>query len=387
MVGAISCGGKSDDVASQRLSGKPFIDGPLTRLVEQLYYSEYAEPCDQKNALKMLEMAKALDHRSQKIKAWAEKLDTPDRYKKIKAGPTYFYEITEADEPKDGWQEVQYGVPTSYAFYQKIKDRQVDENWWILDRRIRGQLYDDRDRIAGGRNYYLDKDSAASLSELKDEIYRCSQHSKCLFEPEINTKYFIESNPIYRSFYKVFSDAEGFEDKREVMDLFQERVQQDYDLRYGFNPNSLETARRTENNQTLYVVKIDAGDFSSATEVLTQWIERAWQSDGIQVVLDWVTSASFPSVFSILLQKGLGTRSFVDLEKREMHLAPGATDRTIVHEFGHVLGFADHYYTVWMPEECSYKDQYNEADIMSLHETGKVTPEEWAILQEQYPVE
>ena len=89
-------------------------------------------------------------------------------------------------------------------------------------------------------------------------------------------------------------------------------------------------------------------------------------------------------LFHILFTLEPNNRSFVNFNLKEINLFPFTAVRTVAHEYGHVLGFDDHYYTVWNSEKCEYHAQYNEEDIMSDSETGDVTNLEWQTLLDKY---
>lgn len=55
-----------------------------------------------------------------------------------------------------------------------------------------------------------------------------------------------------------------------------------------------------------------------------------------------------------------------------MILNQNSSMNVVLHEFGHVLGLRDEYYTQWNEENCSYSEQYNMASIMSSSQAGKI---------------
>lgn len=58
--------------------------------------------------------------------------------------------------------------------------------------------------------------------------------------------------------------------------------------------------------------------------------------------------------------------------------------KTAIHEFGHVIGLTDEYYTSWDTTKCSYVDEYNGGNLMSDSFTGKVLPEHWQLIKKTY---
>ena len=79
-----------------------------------------------------------------------------------------------------------------------------------------------------------------------------------------------------------------------------------------------------------------------------------------------------------------GERSYVTGVPKEVHLFPFTSTRAVAHEFGHVLGFKDHYYTMWNSDQCIYKVETNSGDLMSDSSSGSVTATEWSDIKKNY---
>jgi hypothetical protein len=71
-------------------------------------------------------------------------------------------------------------------------------------------------------------------------------------------------------------------------------------------------------------------------------------------------------------------------ENKTVTLFPNVKARSIAHEFGHVMGFNDRYYSVWNAAACEYKVQNSEEDIMSNSNYGVVLDEHWQDLARYY---
>jgi hypothetical protein len=93
-----------------------------------------------------------------------------------------------------------------------------------------------------------------------------------------------------------------------------------------------------------------------------------------------------PDIYKLIASMEMGERSGTSWYKKSVTIATGATSSVISHEIGHVLGFRDHYFHVWQPEQCAYIVQINDDDLMSNGYSGDVTPEEWQELDRQYPL-
>ena len=129
-------------------------------------------------------------------------------------------------------------------------------------------------------------------------------------------------------------------------------------------------------------VKLDAGAFQGVEDALRSLIEPVWSDDSHRLVVDFVTGD--PLAFRIVLDETSGGRSFVSWGDRTVHLYPGVRERSIAHEIGHVLGFRDHYETVFDGQSCAYTQTADPNDIMADAARGSVTVDEWSQLAATY---
>jgi hypothetical protein len=136
-------------------------------------------------------------------------------------------------------------------------------------------------------------------------------------------------------------------------------------------------------NKKYFEVKLDAGDFAGSEKDLTRIFEREWSSPRHGVRVRWVKGDPAAYRLKALFQSG---RSFVDHRSKTMLVANFAWTRTIAHELGHVLGFDDHYYSVWNDRNCYYLQESRLSDLMSDSEKGRVTAGHWALLEKAYPL-
>ena len=125
-------------------------------------------------------------------------------------------------------------------------------------------------------------------------------------------------------------------------------------------------------------------DLASITEQLSGYIESIWTSAELSLKIDWKAEAS-RDLFTVLLLRESSGRSFVSPSKKTVNLYNNVRAKSIAHEIGHVLGFTDHYYSVWNSTKCEYQDQSREDDLMSDPTYSKVLDDEWKTLQETYP--
>jgi hypothetical protein len=130
-------------------------------------------------------------------------------------------------------------------------------------------------------------------------------------------------------------------------------------------------------------VSLDPGPFADVTDALAAYIEPVWSSDRLVVRITWTKSN--PDAFRFAVDDGPGGRSFVTVADGTVHLFSDVRATSIAHEFGHVLGFRDHYETTFDPTHCAYTQTADPNDLMADSSRGRVTDDEWNALDQTYP--
>jgi hypothetical protein len=146
---------------------------------------------------------------------------------------------------------------------------------------------------------------------------------------------------------------------------------------HSFRPGAVRRISRQE-----FEVSLNTGDFLGAETPLTELFEREWSSGGRKIRVKW--AADDPAAY-VLKAHFHSARSYVDHRHRQLVIANFSWTKTVAHELGHVLGFDDHYYSVWHGENCYYTQESRVSDLMSNSETGRVTHGHWELLEKAYP--
>lgn len=146
---------------------------------------------------------------------------------------------------------------------------------------------------------------------------------------------------------------------------------------HTFRPN-----RSVSREGRIFVVKLDPGEFKGAEKKLERIFSQAWAGLGRAVKIRWVQGD--PDAYRMRAHFR-SSRSYVSHPEKEMVVANFAFTRTLAHELGHILGFADHYYTVWNERNCYYTQESRLSDLMSDSQRGRITAEHWRILDAAYP--
>lgn len=128
-------------------------------------------------------------------------------------------------------------------------------------------------------------------------------------------------------------------------------------------------------------VNLDPGEFRGFEKKIQTILEKAWNTPNGKIEILWGPS---PDAYRLVPHFQSG-RSFVNHRTKEMRIANYAFTTTVAHEFGHVLGFDDHYYSVWNDLNCYYTQKSRLTDLMSNSEHGTVQKEHWDILDRAYP--
>jgi hypothetical protein len=128
-------------------------------------------------------------------------------------------------------------------------------------------------------------------------------------------------------------------------------------------------------------VRLDPGDFHGREKALRRILEPAWRGPGgYRLRIEWVSGGAYR-----LRAHHDSSRSFVNHKRRAMEFAHLAKTTTVAHELGHVLGFDDHYYSVWNGRNCYYLQEARLSDLMSSSDRGGITARHWEILDKAYP--
>jgi hypothetical protein len=386
IMGASACSSKDDSNYNQRGTspeGKHDVyNGPLSVAFRSVQESLYLEACDKKQSNIQKKLITALDLKSKEILKTA--LDQKNHSEDFIPFSKSFLVNTPKKPSRKGWQDEPYSWNLIYEYYTKNLNKNKPWFWTTVDAYVRSLITDDRKRVVYGYNLSLNHEQVEKLHSLKETAEACNTDTRCL-QPRWSDDQLkvISEVPAYSYFQNLILKARSFRDQRKFILKMFERIQDDFNF-HRVEFNSMVNHRKTEGKH-FYTLPMDASNFSSQDrETLEKSITSVWKNDLNTVSIEWKKSTPSMNLFRFLFELEPNNRSFVNFALREIHLFPYTAVRTVAHEFGHVLGFDDHYYTIWDPEKCEYRAQYNEEDIMSGSETGDVTEQEWQTLFEQY---
>jgi hypothetical protein len=377
-----SCGKQNAPAPAQPfkepLSSHRALEGSLESNVRKIVESKQASACDNLWRDKALEIARALDSRESEINKELEARPILSSYRRVSLPPTYAREAIVKFESQPGWQEFVEDWEDLYNDYLKIKDHPTDRFWISLNSDVRSLISDDQDRIEG-YNVYFDRTAIPSLEKAIQETDRCVQKSSCTIPVlDSDEEAFVKSITVYNSYWELIQQETDSSKRRISEKEFIEQMKADLET-FGFRVNKSISLKNGE-----LLLPLDPGPFAPSTELLSKTIESIWTSQSLKLKIQWMSSKPGSEIFRLLLGDTPDERSYVVGSDKTVHLFPNVRLTSIAHEIGHVLGFKDHYYTVWHPEQCSYIIQTNDEDIMSNPDKGMVTPDEWNELKARY---
>ncbi len=382
-----ACGGASDRPlpGGEDPHPKP-IEGAVSPVIESILSSPFKSECDVARAEQMTAIGRDLDQRMTQIDEAraAEHRGEPGATREF--GPTYLLKDPEFEADLDEWTKRKRSWTSIIADYELAKRDGKMKQWMLLDARVRGILSDDQSR-AEGYPYLYGRGEKERFVRIASQAAVCADRDGCvsLSAMSAEDRQYLRKASIFRELLDCI-DSKGGESmkfRRECVlefDAWMDSAQRRYVVRVE------PTVKRVSASE--FRVKLDPGVFSDAKEVFKEIVEKSWQNDKYRVVVDFEPRNRLqnPLNFILKLHASSGERSYVSASEREMMLTAGDEEIVLAHEFGHVLGIRDRYYTTWDDAGCEYANEVNYGWLMSGSGYGsKVMPLDWQELDQAYP--
>lgn len=289
----------------------------------------------------------------------------------------------EAEKGETGWKEKTISWKDAIEAYAKLKDdAKISADWVALRDQVRQLVEADRRRLVQLQNVGLDKDSLATLEKVQELAHTCSLDARCE-RPQLDaeSERFLLGNPVYAALVNGLDASCTLNGKRAYVNHLDRRVTYDRDLIFAFRLSS--GAKRTSEKEL--TLTLDPGN---APEAIKEVLEEGWKSDALslKVVLEKGAQSNSKDAKLYKLEVGDGA-TVADEAKHVLRIGTGSDVRRIAHEVGHILGFRDRRYTVWVASSCSYLVQSRAEDLMSSPASGSALAEDFATLKEQYKLD
>ena len=334
------------------------------------------EPCDRMQSKIKHELLSAIQKPRE---GWDTPRRAPDHPEhRIAFQGSFLVDVPKRVPESKEWSSFIFGWERLYQFYLKNRDHPEPRIWAKMNALGRSLLLEDKRRILGRRNYGIHRENLPFLPEIFSAFDACQKDSSCS-RPSLQPKIELaaRSIPYYKMFIEQLESEGSPEARRALFPKIMDRLKADLET-FSFRPNPALRSSVVGGLHQL-TLEIDAGQLSENEQtLLSRIVESIWAGSRAKVSILWKKSKEALDLFRVLFDpKRPGERPYVIRSEKTVNLFPGTRTRSIAHEFGHVLGFADHYFTTWDPIQCQYVEESDPLDLMSDSSSGDVTDEEW----------
>ncbi|NDG83861.1 MAG: hypothetical protein EBX52_02360 [Proteobacteria bacterium] len=273
-------------------------------------------------------------------------------------------------------------LETSWEGIRKLLDENRNlspkDRYLLVNHLAQSLLLDDLFRSYYEVNQGINHDSVGQLAELDRTVKACFDNSSCI-TPALSTEQqtLVSRIPMYAKLAAELDNSTEESLKRKIIERFADRTRSDVQ-RYLYRGQDSAIRNETD-SKTVFKLALNQGALrEEEADLVKTTIEGIWKSDPVSVDVNWTDSAPGMRLFKILFHiLEPGKRANTDPHDLTVNLYPGTNVRSIAHEAGHILGFPDHYYTIWDADKCTYTQYTLGNDIMSDSQSGSVTSEEW----------
>jgi len=360
------------------------VTGTLTQRFAKMVAEPHAEACDRSDLSRKQALLTALENAKDTLQGPPPSNDGTNQLPKdaIPFQGSYLIKLPKG-EPRPGWISLEYSWQDALNLYEAKKGALSRGEWLRVNSIVMSTLMEDESRVVNGQNLGFDHLTIEHLPKIHEAVKACLKDEKCKmpdFHGEVALA--VQAIPYYQVFFRNLEGANNLADAREILKRFEKRINLDQkDHALPMNPL---LQKRTASGITEIRLPLDPGPLTDEEKKIVQSIiEEVWTKKDAKIQLEWKSKNENKDLFQILFHAdGIGKRQFVSFRDNTLNLFPQGRARSIAHEFGHVLGFDDNYYTLWNSQTCAYTQESNDFDIMSNSSTGEVTDAEWKKLIE-----
>ncbi|NDF13806.1 hypothetical protein EB061_00570 [bacterium] len=372
-----ACGNRNKETRAEGYQDLRLAANLLQELAD-LEESPYFEPCDRIHSKAKREILSAI----QRPVSNGSQPPTDTRGghgpRRIPFQGSFLLDVPKKTPESKDWSSFIYGWGSLYGFYLKNKDAKNLRTWTKLNSMARSLLLEDKRRILGRRNYGIHRNNLDSVPKILSAVASCEKDLSCSRPVlDADTELSLRSIPYYKMFLDQLDSEIVPEARRALLPDILQRLMADLET-FSFHANPA-IRSSNENGVRRLTLEMDSGSLTGEEQViLSSIVEKTWTSTEAALSIVWKQSSGVKDLFEILFdRKRPGERPYVIRAEKTINLFPGTHTRSVAHEFGHVLGFPDHYFTTWDPIQCNYIEESDPTDLMSDSSSGEVTEEEW----------
>jgi hypothetical protein len=375
-----ACGGRKNDTRSQGYQDLRLAANLLQELAD-LEDSPYFEPCDRIHAKTKREILAAIQKPFPSRSSPQSEDPGGHRHHRIPFQGSFLLDLPKKNPESKDWSTFIYGWGSLHEFYLKNKEPLELRTWAKLNSLARSLLLEDKRRILGRRNYGIHRNNLASVPKILSAVATCEKDASCsrpVFDAD--TELSLRSIPYYKMFLDQLDAEASAGARRALLPAILARVRTDLET-FSFQANPAIRNSNVDGIRKLEI-EMDAGTLTTEEQtLLSSIIEKTWSGTEAALKVIWKQASGAKDLFRILFDANRpGERPYVIRAEKTVNLFPGTHTRSVAHEFGHVLGFPDHYFTTWDPIQCNYIEESDPTDLMSDSSSGDVTEEEWQVL-------
>lgn len=368
----------SSNTPSSNDSIKPIFTGDLEKKALEIYNDPQGVfyTCDLRLKSTAIEISRILESQRANIQELIVSKINPDVFETVKINEYPFLKAKAESPSENQWKEYAEGWDDAKQMYESLKHDLKNPRWINLNALARSLIVEDESRIMYAQHPGLRRELELMITETVEKLIQCLDISTCV-DPMLTEAQlaWAKKSPYFNDLDSwIKDDQETFENRRKYLNSMY-RLIGGSARRFNIVKNPL----ILKDGQTL-IVPMDLSVFGNEMEIFSSYIEKTWSHYGliIKIINQPIDS------FKVQISNNPGERAYVSRSQKLMQLYSPTRLTTAAHEFGHVLGLRDDYFTSFDTETCKYHDQYNLGDIMSNSSTGKVLPEHIQKIKQLY---
>lgn len=379
LLGLVACTPKSDGGSD---TGRPQYLGDLDKKAQEIYSKDNEinfYSCDHEWKDRVLEIARSVEaHRDQITSLINQIPANSSDFKTKDIGGVSFREPTKREAMKDQWMEDRDSWAQAAILFKEVQDDPTNKNWIGLNVLVRSLISEDEDRISYVWHPWVRRESETVVKESFAAIQDCLSKADC-YRPSLtpDQKTWVNKSHNLKIIFEGLEGSSPVADKRRWLNSVLKNISMVKD-RYEGQKNL--DAKIDENGTLIVPMNLDV--FGSDAGKFSAMIEQIWNTEGLHISVRNV-STNQPA-FKVQVSDLPGERDYVSRSGRLMQLYKPGQVWTVAHEFGHVLGLRDQYYTSFDAETCEYIYQVNLANLMSISSTGQVLKSHAEALRKLY---